>query len=139
MSGAGDLALTVGFTSVRDSIGSLMTGAKDWSRWLGYEVVKFSVKGVEVAKIGVQALISLIIALWNASRPYLSQMLAFLGSRAGFFSIGILATCLILHKALNDDNLADRTQRYAWGLAAVFSAFSFGAFGAQAGFLPKFV
>lgn len=121
------------------SIGSALQAVKQTTVWLCYKIAIIATQGFELALIGVQKVAHLVTVIWKGLQPYLVQLAALLATKEALFGMGILASLLILRLALSDDNIDNKTNRYALGLLG----FSLGVFtsvcGAQAGFFPQII
>ncbi|MDP1836801.1 MAG: hypothetical protein Q8K75_12865 [Chlamydiales bacterium] len=121
---------------VKDGISSAFAAAKDWSKWLGREVLVLTSKGFEIAKEGVVLLFEVVKACWELSKPLINGAVEFLRSSAGIVTVTVTGALLLGLTALK---LEDPTaQRILLGLS--YLVFGFGlVYGCQAGIIPLLV
>ncbi len=119
--------------SATETIGAVFSTVKDWTKWLGREVVTLASEGFGLVKEGLLSLVDLVKYCWEAAKPVLHKMLDFLKSNAGIVSIALLFTVMLGKLAVSLD---DRVAQYSL-MALSYVSLTFGIiYGCQTGVIP---
>ncbi len=120
-------------TPVTEGIGSAFNAVKEWSQWLGREVVVLASEGLRITKqVGIQVL-KFIQACWELSKPWINRTFDFLKSSAGIVAISLSGSALLCAVALKLEDHPSRVAMVALGqIVACFAIW----YGCSTGVIP---
>ncbi len=121
---------------VKLGLGSAINIVKDWSKWIGREVVLLAGKGFSLIQRAFLAVLDVAKSCWEVVTPVLNGIVTFLRSSAGVVSLTVTGGFLLGYTALK---LTDSTARLTL-LALSYVVFGFGLiYGCQTGVIPLLV
>ncbi len=121
---------------VTDGISTAFGVVKEWSNWIGREVVVLASKGFSLAKDLATQLLTLVKACWELSKPWINRTIDFVKSNTGVVFLGVTSSLLLGALALKLD---DHPAQVALLTLSYLVGGFFLIYGCQTGVIPQFV
>lgn len=130
------ISCPIDMTSAKEGILAFASSAKSNIKWIGREIFALAKRGSTLLWEGIKHLATLVGIIWEASRPQLQNIFAFISSPLGKSLAGGFCALVLGQMALSRIGEENKTARYALGLISIFVTCMTTMYASQMGLLP---